>query len=138
MSSLLPDNIKTDRLVSTQTKLTQYRIFPEQAGNWNFICDALCYHGLDPQSSANYREIPRQVRDGNTAKVLSKFHPLIVFIVCLYYKNLFCHIFSEKFYQTVVSFYKPPFFSYNTFYMVLYFTRYGFVHPDLSKINDLW
>jgi hypothetical protein len=21
---------------------------------------------------------------------------------------------------------------------VLYFTRYGFVHPDLSKINDLW
>ncbi|MDR0612505.1 MAG: hypothetical protein LBG45_03295, partial [Dysgonamonadaceae bacterium] len=21
---------------------------------------------------------------------------------------------------------------------VLYFTRYDFVHPDLSKINDLW
>jgi O-antigen/teichoic acid export membrane protein len=21
---------------------------------------------------------------------------------------------------------------------VLYFTRYSFVHPDLSKINDLW
>ncbi|MDR0614052.1 MAG: DUF5615 family PIN-like protein [Dysgonamonadaceae bacterium] len=20
----------------------------------------------------------------------------------------------------------------------IYFTRYGFVHPDLSKINDLW
>ena len=96
MSSLLPDNIKTDRLVSTQTKLTQYRIFPEQAGNWNFICDALCHHGLDPQSSANYRGIPRQVRDGNTAKVLSKFHPLIVFIVCLYYKKPFLSYFLRK------------------------------------------
>lgn len=48
-------------------------IFPEQAGNWNFIYDALCHCGPDPQSSANYREIPRQVRDDNTAKVLNLF-----------------------------------------------------------------
>ncbi|MDR0614093.1 MAG: class I SAM-dependent methyltransferase [Dysgonamonadaceae bacterium] len=48
-------------------------IFPEQAENWNFIYDALCRCGLDPQSSANDRGIPRQVPDGNTAKVLNLF-----------------------------------------------------------------